>query len=72
MNLAGTLLTLKNMGIEDVVSFDFMDPPDKDSLVQVLFDVAYNVGFKTTLSYSSDYERREVDFFGERTVEAST
>ncbi len=36
VNLSGTLLTLKNMGIDDVVSFDFIDPPDKESIVIVL------------------------------------
>eukprot|EP01022_Parablepharisma_sp_SALTPOND_P028529 TRINITY_DN71103_c5_g1_i1.p3 TRINITY_DN71103_c5_g1~~TRINITY_DN71103_c5_g1_i1.p3 ORF type:complete len:627 (+),score=67.27 TRINITY_DN71103_c5_g1_i1:11580-13460(+) len=36
VNLAGTLLTLKNMGIEDVVEFDFIDPPDKDSIIHAL------------------------------------
>jgi len=36
VNLAGTLLLLKNMGINDVVNFDFIDKPDKDSILHAL------------------------------------
>eukprot|EP01116_Phalansterium_solitarium_P014768 TRINITY_DN3258_c0_g1_i2.p1 TRINITY_DN3258_c0_g1~~TRINITY_DN3258_c0_g1_i2.p1 ORF type:complete len:556 (+),score=219.32 TRINITY_DN3258_c0_g1_i2:721-2388(+) len=35
-NLANTVLTLKAMGIEDLVKFDFMDPPPMPALVSAL------------------------------------
>jgi len=31
-NLTSTVLTLKNLGINDVINFDYLDPPDKDHL----------------------------------------
>ena len=36
VNLASTILTLKSMGIEDVVEFDFMEKPEKDSVLEAL------------------------------------
>lgn len=36
VNLSGTILTLKNMGIDDVLKFDFIDPPEKDAIIQAL------------------------------------
>ncbi|XP_023319650.1 putative ATP-dependent RNA helicase DHX33 isoform X2 [Eurytemora carolleeae] len=35
-NLASTILTMMNIGIKDVPSFDFMDPPKPDSLNSAL------------------------------------
>ncbi|KAL7670974.1 hypothetical protein ACOME3_005889 [Neoechinorhynchus agilis] len=35
-NLASTVLSLKAMGINDLLSFDFMDPPSLDSLVMAM------------------------------------
>lgn len=35
-NLASTVLTMMNIGIKDVTSFDFMDPPSSDCLVTAL------------------------------------
>lgn len=36
VNLASTILTLKSMGIEDVVEFDFMEKPERDSILDAL------------------------------------
>lgn len=35
-NLASTVLTLKGMGINDPLSFDYMDAPDTEKLVAAL------------------------------------
>eukprot|EP01119_Soliformovum_irregulare_P003637 TRINITY_DN1444_c0_g1_i6.p1 TRINITY_DN1444_c0_g1~~TRINITY_DN1444_c0_g1_i6.p1 ORF type:complete len:699 (-),score=229.14 TRINITY_DN1444_c0_g1_i6:119-2131(-) len=35
-NLANTVLTLKALGIQDVIGFDFLDPPDPFLLVQAM------------------------------------
>lgn len=35
-NLANTVLLLKAMGINDLLSFDFMDPPPVQSLIAAL------------------------------------
>ena len=36
-NLANVVLTLKAMGVDDVLGFDFLDPPDAFLLVQGKF-----------------------------------
>ena len=35
-NLADTILTLKAMGINDLISFDFMDPPPVETLTTAM------------------------------------
>lgn len=35
-NLAATVLSLKRLGIEDLVHFDFMDPPAPETLMRAL------------------------------------
>ncbi|EPZ35047.1 Helicase-associated domain-containing protein, partial [Rozella allomycis CSF55] len=35
-NLANTVLTLKALGINDLLNFDFMDPPTKQSMLEAL------------------------------------
>jgi ATP-dependent RNA helicase DHX8/PRP22 len=35
-NLAATLLQLKAMGINDLITFDFMDPPPTETMVMAL------------------------------------
>jgi HrpA-like RNA helicase len=42
-NLATTVLTLKAMGINDLMGFDFMDPPPAATLVTAL-EQLYNLG----------------------------
>ena len=36
VNLSGTVLMLKNMGIDDVINFDFIDAPDRESILHAL------------------------------------
>ena len=42
-NLGMTVLTLKAMGINDLLAFDFMDPPPAATLVNAL-EQLYNLG----------------------------
>ena len=35
-NLASTVLILKAMGINDLINFDFMDPPPPETLIRAL------------------------------------
>ncbi|KAF8049480.1 hypothetical protein N665_2203s0007 [Sinapis alba] len=42
-NLASVVLTLKSVGIQDVFTFDFMDPPPKNSLFKAL-ELLYALG----------------------------
>ncbi|AMD21931.1 HFR076Wp [Eremothecium sinecaudum] len=54
MNLEHTILMLKAMGINDLLNFEFMDPPSKSSMAQAL-EALYNLqaldddGYLTTL-----------------------
>lgn len=36
VNLASTILTLKSMGIDNIVDFDFMEKPDRNSIYEAL------------------------------------
>ncbi len=36
VNLASTILTLKSMGIDNIIDFDFMDKPDSNSIYEAL------------------------------------
>merc|ERR1719261_500185 len=40
-NLASTVLTLKKLGIDDLVHFDFMDPPAPETLMRALEQLNY-------------------------------
>ena len=42
-NLGNTVLTLKAMGINDLLHFDFMDPPPPQTLISAL-EQLYNLG----------------------------
>jgi ATP-dependent RNA helicase DHX8/PRP22 len=42
-NLAMTVLSLKAMGINDLLGFDFMDPPPAATLITAL-EQLYNLG----------------------------
>mmetsp|Transcript_33661 Transcript_33661/g.95228 ORF Transcript_33661/g.95228 Transcript_33661/m.95228 type:complete len:1172 (-) Transcript_33661:83-3598(-) len=42
-NLGMTVLTLKAMGINDLLAFDFMDPPSPQTLIQAL-EMLFNLG----------------------------
>jgi pre-mRNA-splicing factor ATP-dependent RNA helicase DHX16 len=37
INLGNAVLTLKALGIHDLVHFDFLDPPPRETLVRKLF-----------------------------------
>jgi ATP-dependent RNA helicase DHX8/PRP22 len=41
VNLASTILTLKSMGIDDVVEFDFMEKPEKESVFDALKELYF-------------------------------
>lgn len=38
-NLSNTVLLLKSLGVEDLLDFDFMDPPPQDAITTALFDL---------------------------------
>ncbi|CCG84012.1 protein of unknown function [Taphrina deformans PYCC 5710] len=38
-NLANTVLLLKSLGVKDLLSFDFMDPPPQETMLSSLFDL---------------------------------
>jgi pre-mRNA-splicing factor ATP-dependent RNA helicase DHX38/PRP16 len=38
-NLSNTVLLLKSLGVEDLLDFDFMDPPPQDTITTSLFDL---------------------------------
>ncbi|KAI8607403.1 P-loop containing nucleoside triphosphate hydrolase protein, partial [Chytriomyces sp. MP71] len=40
-SLLGTVLTLKEMGIKDVLQFQFIDPPERDSLITAMKQLYY-------------------------------
>ena len=40
-NLANTVLLLKKLGIDDLVHFDFMDPPAPETLMRALEQLNY-------------------------------
>lgn len=40
-NLTSTVLTLKNLGIDDVINFDYLDPPDSDTITTALKQLYY-------------------------------
>lgn len=54
-NLASTVLTLKKLGIKDLVHFDFMDPPAPETLMRALELLNY-LG-------ALDDEVREIDYY---------
>ena len=41
VNLTSTILTLKSMGINDVIQFDYLDSPDKDTIEHALKTLYY-------------------------------
>jgi ATP-dependent RNA helicase DHX8/PRP22 len=42
-NLSETVLSLKAMGINDLLSFDFMDPPPMEVYIYIYRGVVYNL-----------------------------
>lgn len=43
-NLASTVLSLKAMGINDLLSFDFMDPPTMEVCVHIPSPLHFTIG----------------------------
>ena len=41
VNLTGTVLTLKSMGINDVIQFDYLDSPEKETIEHALKTLYY-------------------------------
>lgn len=41
VNLSSTILTLKSIGIDNVIDFDFMEKPDHDSIIEALKELYY-------------------------------
>lgn len=60
-NLASTILMLKAMGIEDVLGFEFMDPPAVPAMLAAMRDL-YNLGALDELSTLTSLGRRMADF----------
>ena len=56
VNLSSTILTLKSMGIDNVIEFDFMEKPSKEAIIEALKELYYlqaidNDGHITLLGY---------------------
>lgn len=60
-NLANTVLTLKAMGINDLLHFDFIDPPSVSSMVAALHDL-YNLGALDDDGLLTSLGRRMAEF----------
>ncbi|MES1913208.1 MAG: hypothetical protein MHM6MM_005419 [Cercozoa sp. M6MM] len=60
-NMANTVLTLKAMGINDLMSFDFMDPPPKETLVAAM-ELLYALGALDDDGLLTKHGRRMADF----------
>ena len=45
-SLISTVLNLKRMGVDDVLHFDYMDPPEMDRLVDALKVQAHGCGIR--------------------------
>ena len=60
-NLANTLLILKAMGINDLLSFDFMDPPPIQSLILAL-ETLYSLNALDNEGFLSKLGRKMAEF----------
>ncbi len=60
-NLANTVLLLKAMGINDLLSFDFMDPPPIQSLIATL-DTLYALSCLDDEGFLSKLGRKMAEF----------
>ncbi|KAK4773357.1 hypothetical protein SAY87_028376 [Trapa incisa] len=60
-NLANVVLTLKSLGIHDLVNFDFMDPPPSEALLKAL-EMLYALGALNKLGYLTKTGRRMAEF----------
>lgn len=60
-NLSHTILMLKAMGINDLMGFDFMDPPSTDTMVKALQDL-YTLSALDDEGYLTDLGKKMADF----------
>eukprot|EP01053_Blabericola_migrator_P001775 Blabericola_migrator_1__1774@NODE_147_length_12949_cov_102_817264_g128_i0_p2_GENE_NODE_147_length_12949_cov_102_817264_g128_i0NODE_147_length_12949_cov_102_817264_g128_i0_p2_ORF_typecomplete_len998_score194_77HA2/PF04408_23/4_8e03HA2/PF04408_23/1_5e33Flavi_DEAD/PF07652_14/2_8e27OB_NTP_bind/PF07717_16/5_2e27DEAD/PF00270_29/9e14AAA_22/PF13401_6/4_1e12Helicase_C/PF00271_31/6_7e11AAA_19/PF13245_6/2_6e03AAA_19/PF13245_6/4_9e09ResIII/PF04851_15/1_1e05SRP54/PF00448_22/6_9e02SRP54/PF00448_22/0_0022Herpe len=60
-NLANTVLQLKAMGVNDLMTFDFMDPPPKQTLINSL-EVLYELGALDDEGFMTRLGRRMAEF----------
>ncbi|GAB2227982.1 hypothetical protein Droror1_Dr00009811 [Drosera rotundifolia] len=60
-NLANVVLTLKSLGIHDLVNFDFMDPPPSEALLKAL-ELLYALGALNKLGELTKSGRRMAEF----------
>lgn len=60
-NLANVVLTLKSLGIHDLLNFDFMDPPPAEALLKAL-EVLYALGALNKLGELTKSGRRMAEF----------
>eukprot|EP01056_Protomagalhaensia_sp_Gyna25_P006027 Protomagalhaensia_sp_Gyna_25__6026@NODE_949_length_2363_cov_9_684165_g754_i0_p1_GENE_NODE_949_length_2363_cov_9_684165_g754_i0NODE_949_length_2363_cov_9_684165_g754_i0_p1_ORF_typecomplete_len308_score56_74HA2/PF04408_23/3_5e34OB_NTP_bind/PF07717_16/9_1e28_NODE_949_length_2363_cov_9_684165_g754_i06641587 len=60
-NLANTVLQLKAMGVNDLMTFDFMDPPPKQTLVNSL-EVLYELGALDDEGFMTRLGRKMAEF----------
>ncbi|GAB2270078.1 Pre-mRNA-splicing factor ATP-dependent RNA helicase DEAH1 [Dionaea muscipula] len=60
-NLANVVLTLKSLGIHDLLNFDFMDPPPSEALLKAL-ELLYALGALNKLGELTKVGRRMAEF----------
>lgn len=60
-NLASVVLTLKSLGINDLLSFDFMDPPPSEALLKAL-ELLYALNALNKLGELTKVGRRMAEF----------
>lgn len=60
-NLANVVLLLKSLGINDLIGFDFLDPPPGDTLVRAL-DLLYALGAFNDRGELTKIGRRMAEF----------
>ncbi|KAJ8451448.1 hypothetical protein Cgig2_017839 [Carnegiea gigantea] len=60
-NLANVVLTLKSLGIHDLLNFDFMDPPPSEALLKAL-ELQYALGALNKLGELTKVGRRMAEF----------
>ncbi|XAR49995.1 RNA helicase [Bertholletia excelsa] len=60
-NLANVVLTLKSLGIHDLLNFDFMDPPPSEALLKAL-ELLYALGALNKLGELTKAGRRMAEF----------
>lgn len=60
-NLANVVLLLKSLGIEDLLSFDFMDPPPADNIVNSMYQL-WVLGALNNQGTLTDLGRKMVEF----------